>query len=101
MSRGETVFASLKELSGDLANIELEYYVTREADGGAGETDGGETEVYGVTENFTLKWSSQRIYMMDYEKDHEPALFRKPGAILRKAHPAGDLRRRGDVRKEK
>ena len=68
MSRGETVFASLKELSGDLANIELEYYVTREADGGAGETDGGETEVYGVTENFTLKWSSQRIYMMDYER---------------------------------
>ena len=68
VSRGETVFASLKELSGDLANIELEYYVTREADGGAGETDGGETEVYGVTENFTLKWSSQRIYMMDYER---------------------------------
>lgn len=65
VSRGETVFASLKELSGDLANIELEYYVTREADGGAGETDGGETEVYGVTENFTLKWSSQRIYMME------------------------------------
>ena len=45
VSRGETVFASLKELSGDLANIELEYYVTREADGGAGGADGGETEV--------------------------------------------------------
>lgn len=42
--------------------------MTREADGGAGGTDGGETEVYGVTENFTLKWSSQRIYMMDYER---------------------------------
>ena len=51
----------LKELDGDVANVELKYEVTRvdEATG---------IELYTVTENFTMKWTSQRIYMMDYER---------------------------------
>lgn len=51
---------TLKELEGDLANIELTYL--------AGRTEGEVTETFAVTENFTMKWSSQRIYMMDYER---------------------------------
>ena len=54
------VYMSLKELSGDLANIELMFYVTRDSD--------GEQELYAVTENYTMKWTAQRIYMMDFER---------------------------------
>lgn len=52
---------TLKELDGDVANVELKYEVTR-----ADENTGIET--FMVTENFTMKWTSQRIYMMDYER---------------------------------
>ena len=52
---------TLKELDGSLANIELEYEVERE-------DEEGEHEYYTVTENFTMKWTGQRIYMMDYER---------------------------------
>jgi len=52
---------TLKELNGDVANIQLEYEVSRSE-------DGEETEVYAVSENFTMKWATQRIYMMDYER---------------------------------
>lgn len=52
---------TLKELSGNLANVELEYEVTRT------DEDAG-VENYTVTENFTMKWTNQRIYMMDYER---------------------------------
>lgn len=51
---------TLKEVFGDLANIQLEYEAAREED--------GDREVYSVSENFTLKWTAQRIYMMDYER---------------------------------
>lgn len=52
---------TLKELDGNLANVGLEYEVKR--------NDSEETaEYYTVTENFTMKWTSQRIYMMDYER---------------------------------
>ncbi len=51
----------LKELDGDVANVELKYEVTR-----TDEETGIET--FMVTENFTMKWTSQRIYMMDYER---------------------------------
>ena len=73
--------------------------MTREADGGAGGADGGETEVYGVTENFTLKWSSQRIYMMDYERTMNQ-LFPAAGSFFSEAHSSGDLRWSRAVRKE-
>lgn len=52
---------TLKELTGDLANIELEYEVARS-------NENGGTETFAVTENFTMKWTNQRIYMMDYER---------------------------------
>ena len=51
----------LKELDGDVANIELKYEVSRTDD-----VTGIET--FMVTENFTMKWTNQRIYMMDYER---------------------------------
>jgi len=51
---------TLKEVFGDLANIQLDYEAARNAD--------GDREVYSVSENFTLKWTAQRIYMMDYER---------------------------------
>ena len=52
---------TLKELDGDVANIELKYEVSRTDD-----VTGIET--FMVTENFTMKWTNQRIYMMDYER---------------------------------
>ena len=52
---------TLKELNGDVANVQLEYEITRTE-------DGEEAEIYTVTENFTMKWATQRIYMMDYER---------------------------------
>ncbi|MBQ7796271.1 MAG: hypothetical protein IJ374_06920 [Lachnospiraceae bacterium] len=52
---------TLKEISGDLANIQLDYEVART-------NENEETERFAVTENFTMKWTSQRIYMMDYER---------------------------------
>lgn len=61
VSRASEPRVTLKELDGSLANIELEYEVLREP----GE-DG--QEYYTVTENFTMKWTGQRVYMMDYER---------------------------------
>ena len=52
---------TLKELHGDVANIQLEYEVSRSEEGEA-------AEIFAVTENFTMKWATQRIYMMDYER---------------------------------
>lgn len=52
---------TLKEMFGDLANIQMEYEAARTG-------ENGDREVYSVCENFTLKWTAQRIYMMDYER---------------------------------
>lgn len=52
---------TVKELLGDLANLELEY----EAERPRADED---VERFIVTENFTMKWTAQRIYMMDYER---------------------------------
>lgn len=48
---------TLRELDGIMGNVELEYLVTD----GAGSR-------YEVTENFTMKWDTQRIYMMSYDR---------------------------------
>ena len=56
----DEAYTKLKELSGYLANAEITSHVTAK--------NGEKTETYEVTENFTMKWSSQRIYMMDYER---------------------------------
>lgn len=60
MERTGEAYTKLKELSGNLANVEITTHVTAK--------DGEKTETYEVTENFTMKWASQRIYMMDYER---------------------------------
>ena len=61
MKRVGGVSVHLKELQGVMGCVELDYMVSRESDNG--------TEIYyDVTEAFTMKWSSQRIYMMDYNR---------------------------------
>lgn len=60
VERSGEAYTKLKELSGNLANVEITSHVTAK--------NGEKTETYEVTENFTMKWSSQRIYMMDYER---------------------------------
>ena len=60
VERSGEKYTKLKELSGNLANVEITSHVTAK--------NGEKTETYEVTENFTLKWSSQRIYVMDYER---------------------------------
>lgn len=52
---------TLKELDGNLANIQMDYYVTRQGD--------QETEIYEISENFTMRWATQRVYMMDYQRE--------------------------------
>ena len=60
VERTGEAYTKLKELSGNLANVEITTHVTAK--------NGEKTETYEVTENFTMKWASQRIYMMDYER---------------------------------
>ncbi len=58
--RGE-MQVSLKELDGIMAQIQLKYLAERTAEDGA-------EEIYEVTDDFTLKWNQQRIYMMDFDR---------------------------------
>lgn len=52
---------TVKELDGIMAQIELSYLAGRQ-------TEEGIEEIYEVKDNFTLKWNSQRIYLMDFER---------------------------------
>lgn len=54
--------ATLKDLDGIMCSVQLEYEVSR-----AGE-DGAE-ELYEAEDNFTMKWDSSRIYLMDFERN--------------------------------
>ncbi len=58
--RGE-IQVFLKELDGIMAQIELKYLAERT-------TENGVEEIYEVTDDFTLKWNQQRIYMMDFDR---------------------------------
>ena len=60
VERTGDVYVGIRELTGELANIVLRYDVT-----GGGENS---QDIYEVTESFTMKWSRQRVYMMDYER---------------------------------
>ncbi len=51
----------IKELQGETGTVQLEYVA-------AGNTDDGRRVYYDVSETFTMRWSSQRIYMMDYDR---------------------------------
>ena len=61
MQRVGSVSMHLKELQGIMGCVELEYVVSR-----TDET--GKEFYYDVAEAFTMKWSPQRIYMMDYDR---------------------------------
>lgn len=53
---------TLKDLNGIMCSVQLEYQVSR------GE-EGDSKELYEVEDNFTMKWDSRRIYLMDFERD--------------------------------
>lgn len=51
----------IKELQGETATVVLEYVA-------AGTTEDGSRNYYDVSESFTMRWSAQRIYIMDYNR---------------------------------
>ncbi|MGL5434212.1 MAG: hypothetical protein ACRDBO_02270 [Lachnospiraceae bacterium] len=55
------VQVTLKELDGLMGCVQLNYLASRQGENGG-------IELYEVEENFTMKWNSLRIYMMDYER---------------------------------
>lgn len=53
---------TLKDFSGIMCNVLLNYQVSR--------TDSqGEEELYDVADDFTMKWDSKRIYLMDFQRE--------------------------------
>lgn len=52
---------TLKELDGIMCNVQLNYNMTRASE------SGGE-ELYEVVDNYTMKWDSRRIYLMDFDR---------------------------------
>lgn len=54
---------TLKELNGIMAEVQLNYLVSRKS----GEEE--KPEVYEVTDHYTMKWSTQRIYLMNYTRE--------------------------------
>ncbi len=65
VEREGDAYIMLRELSGDLADIELDYVVRRTAESDTGSS----LERFIVRETFTLKWSTQRIFMMDFNRE--------------------------------
>ncbi len=61
MKRISEASVHLKEMQGIMCTIELEYVAGRT-------TDSGREEFYDVTESFTMRWGTERIYMMDYDR---------------------------------
>ena len=61
MTRLSEASVHLKEMQGIMCTIELEYVAGRE-------TESGSDEYYDVTESFTMRWGTERIYMMDYDR---------------------------------
>lgn len=52
---------TLKDADGIMSNVLLDYQVSR--------TDSrGTKELYDVTDDFTMKWDSKRIYLMDFKR---------------------------------
>lgn len=52
---------TLKDLDGIMCNVRLDYSVSHAGDNGA-------QELYEVVDNYTMKWDTQRIYLMDFER---------------------------------
>lgn len=55
------VQVTLKDLSGIMCNVQLQYQVSRTSEAGI-------RELYEVEDDFTMKWDSQRIYLMDFNR---------------------------------
>ncbi|WAJ24285.1 hypothetical protein [Lacrimispora xylanolytica] len=53
--------ATLKDLNGIMCSVQLKYQVAR--------GEGDSRELYEVEDNFTMKWDSRRIYLMDFNRD--------------------------------
>lgn len=51
----------LRELQGSTGTVEIDYVAVSAGEDGA-------SEYFDVTEAFTMRWTAQRIYMMDYER---------------------------------
>ncbi|WP_124065855.1 hypothetical protein [Clostridium sp. E02] len=54
--------ATLKDLDGIMCNVNLEYEIKRVSENGT-------AEFYEVEDNYTMKWNSRRIYLMDFERN--------------------------------
>lgn len=52
---------TLKDLDGIMCNVRLDYQVSRT-------NASGMNELYDVEDDFTMKWDSRRIYLMDFER---------------------------------
>lgn len=61
VTRANEPVVTIKELSGPIGNVQLKYLVTAPG-------DGENVEQYEVRENFCIKWTSQRMYLMAYER---------------------------------
>lgn len=57
------VIPTVKEISADIASIELNYYIK-------GTTDDG-TEIYAVKEFYRVKYTAARMYLLNYERTME------------------------------
>lgn len=57
------VIPTVKEISNDIASIELDYYIK-------GTTDDG-TELYAVKEFYRVKYTTARMYLLNYERSME------------------------------
>lgn len=61
VERMGNVYLHLKELQGIMGTVELEYVAVETAEDGA-------RDYYDVTESFTMKQGTQRLYMMNYDR---------------------------------
>ena len=52
---------TLNDLSGIMSNVSLNYHVSHTGENGI-------RELYEVEDNFTMKWDTRRIYLMDFER---------------------------------
>lgn len=51
----------LRDLDGIMGQVQVKYQVSRQS-------EGGETEHYEVTDYYTMRWNSERIYMMAFDR---------------------------------
>ena len=74
---------TLKEIYGNMCIVQVDSLLRRQTE--------SREELYSVTETFTMKWSSQRIYMMDYQRKADElftgssSLYSRPKTIRERA----------------